>query len=84
MVLIKSTKLNKTALDMTIHYEELLNFLQQCIQDPTLLLDRNWNVFKSEGKLYSNDKALNHRLKKITNLYMIFSMLKLVIHSPLH
>ena len=64
MVLVKSTTLNKTALAMTVHYEELLDFLERCIDNPALLLDQSVTVFKTEERLYLTDTALNHRLKK--------------------
>ena len=63
MMLVKSKTLQKTALDMTLHYEQLLDFLQHCINDPARFLDRDLVVFKTEG-IYSSDDKLNHRLKK--------------------
>ena len=62
MMLVKSKELNKTALDMNVHYEELLDFLQRLIDTPSLILNREQIVFPSEPRLYSNDKSLNHRL----------------------
>ena len=75
-VLVESTNLNKTALAMIVHYEDLLDFLIRFIENPALLLDQNVTVFETEEQLYSTDTALNHRLKKIANLYMIFYTLK--------
>ena len=62
MMLVKSKELNKTALDMNVHYEELLDFLQRLIDTPSLILNREQIVFPSEPKLYSNDKSLTHRV----------------------
>ena len=45
MTLAKSTDLNKSALDMSTHYKELLDIL---ITNPSLLLDSRMQVFKSE------------------------------------
>ena len=63
MMLVKSKELNKTALDMNVHYKELLDFLQRLIDTPSLILNREHIVFPSEPRLYSNDKKLNHRLR---------------------
>ena len=63
MMLVKSKVLNKSALDMNVHYKELLDFLQRLIDKPSLILNREQIVFPSEFRLYSNDKKLNHRLR---------------------
>jgi len=63
MMLVKSKELNKLALDMNVHYKELLDFLQRLIDKPLLILNREQIVFPSEPRLYSNDKKLNHRLR---------------------
>ena len=62
MTLVKSTELNKSALDMNIHYKELLEFFNVLIMDPSALLDPGTLVFKSEPLLYSESSKLNHRL----------------------
>ena len=49
MVLVKSTNLNKTAIEMSSHYEELLNFFSTLITEPGKLLDSDMQVFKSES-----------------------------------
>ena len=63
VMLVKSKELNKTALDMNVHYKELLDFLQRLIGTPSLILNREHIVFPSKPRLYSNDKKLNHRLR---------------------
>ena len=63
ITLVKSTDLNKSALDMNAHYLELLEFFQLLITKPFTLLDLETVVFKSEPLLYSASK-LNHRLTK--------------------
>lgn len=62
MMLVKSTVLNKSTLDMNTHYKELLKFLENVITNPSALLDSETQVFKSEPLLYSKSKKLNHRL----------------------
>ena len=56
MMLVKSKELNKTALDMNVHYKELLDFLQRLSDTPSLIVNREHIVFPSEPRLYSNDK----------------------------
>ena len=63
MVLVKSTNLNKTAIEMSSHYEELLNFFSTLITEPGRLLDSDMQVFKSESFLYGKFNKLNHRLQ---------------------
>ena len=62
MALAKSTTLNKSALDMTYHYLELLTFLREIQQYPDTLLNRQYQVFLSERRLYGDDSHVNHRL----------------------
>ncbi len=64
MTLVKSTDLSKSALDMNIHYEELLEFFDILITSPAALFDSETLVFKSELLLYSESSKLNHRLTK--------------------
>ena len=54
MILVKSTNLNKMAIEMSSHYEELLNFFSTLITEPSKLLDSDVQVFKSESFLYGN------------------------------
>ena len=62
MTLVKSTDLNKSALDMNAHYKELLEFFDVVTTNPTALLGSETLVFKSEPRLYSESMKLNHRL----------------------
>ena len=64
MILVKSTKLNKSSLDMNIHYEELLAHLESLSVNPESILDSEVLIFKSERSLYSDASKLNHRLTK--------------------
>ena len=62
MMLVKSTDLCKSALDMNVHYFELLEFFQNLMVKPSILLDPEILVFKSEPQIYSDCLKLNHRL----------------------
>ena len=62
MMLVKSTVLNKSSLSMNVHYQELLDFLDEVSASPSILLDRDRSVFTTEPRLYSTDVSLNHRL----------------------
>ena len=62
MMLVKSTDLRKSALDMNVHYVEVLEFLQNLTTKPSILLDPEILVFKSELRIYSDSMKLNHRL----------------------
>ena len=62
MMLVKSTDLCKSALDMNVHYFELLEFLQNLTVKPSILLDPEIWVFKSEPQIYSDCPKLNHQL----------------------
>ena len=61
VILAKSTKLKKSALDMNTHYLELQVFLQELQKHPEIVMDQRCRVFKSEEKLYGDDKNVNHR-----------------------
>lgn len=63
MTLVKSADLNKTAIEMSSHYEELLNFFGTLITEPSEFLDSDMQVFKSESLLYGESSKLNHRLR---------------------
>ena len=65
MTLVKSTELNKSSLDMIIHYEELLAHLESLSVNPESILDPEVSIFKSEKSLYSDASKLNHRLTKV-------------------
>ena len=62
MMLVKSADLCKSALDMNVHYFELLEFFQSLMIKPSILLDPEILVFKSEPRIYSDSNKLNHRL----------------------
>ena len=62
MILVKSSNMKKTAIDMRSHYEELLNFFSTVITEPEVFLDSNVQVFTSESLLYGESKKFNHRL----------------------
>ena len=62
MALAKSNTLNKSALDMTYHYLELLTLLCEIQQHPDTVLDSQYQVFCSERRLYGDDARVNHRL----------------------
>ena len=51
------------AIELSLHYEELLNFFSTLITEPSKLLDSDVQVFKSESLLHGNFKKLNHRLQ---------------------
>ena len=62
VMLAKSTSLNKNVLDMNKHYLELQTFLSEVERYPEAAMDRNYQVFSSEKRLYGQDKNVNHRL----------------------
>ena len=67
VMLSKSTDLNKSALDMNIHYLELKSWLQEIEQYPEVVMEKSYRVFQSESDtLYGSNKKLNHRLHKIS------------------
>lgn len=70
VMLAKSNKLEKTALDMNQHYLELQMFLQELECHPEVIMDRNYSVFRSEARLYGEDKklAVNHRINPKSKL----------------
>ena len=63
MILVKSTDLNKTAIEMSLHYEELVNFFGTLITKPCEILNSDIQVFESESSLYDESSKLNHRLR---------------------
>ena len=60
VMLSKSSDIGKSVMDMNVHYLELQVYLQELKIDPELVMDKNYRVFKSEEKLYGNNK-FNHR-----------------------
>ena len=59
--LAKSTELKKCAMDMNMHYLELDGFLEHVEDNPSIVLKNLVEVFKSEPKLYGDEKT-NHRI----------------------
>ena len=58
--LAKSKKMNKSAYDMGQHYLELKMYLEEVEKYPEVTLDKNYQVFPSEQRLYC-DSAVNPR-----------------------
>ena len=48
---------------MNLHYLELELILREMEKDPEIAMERSYEVFASERRLYGNDKKVNHRLK---------------------
>ena len=61
MMLMKSTDLGKKYLDLNPHMKELLDFLTELSHHPRLCLDPQDNIFRTEPRLYDDDKRLNYR-----------------------
>ena len=61
VILAKSTELKKSALEMNTHYFELQVYLEELKEHPKIIMNQNYRVFKSEGRLYGDDKKVNHR-----------------------
>lgn len=62
VMLSKSNDLGKSALDMNQHYLELNTYLQEVEHNPDIVMEREYQVFRSEKKLYGDNKKINHRL----------------------
>ena len=60
VTLAKSQQLDKSALDMNIHYLKLDGFLEELEADASIALDPYKRVFTSEKRLY-DDPSINHR-----------------------
>ncbi len=61
--LAKSKELNKSSYDMQKHYLELKVFLLELQHHPEIIAERDYEVFVSERRLYSDSK-FNHRYHK--------------------
>ena len=61
VMLSKSTALDKSAFDMKAHYLELQIWLDKIQRNPAVIFNRQYHVFQSEERLYSDDKKVNHR-----------------------
>ena len=62
VMLAKSNVLKKSVIDMNTHYFELQMFLQELTYHPEIIMDKAYNVFKSEHRLYGDNTKTNHRL----------------------
>ena len=62
MMLVKTKALDKSVLDMNVHYLELKGFLEELTQHPQQIMNPNYQVFPSEPRLYGNSPITNHRL----------------------
>ena len=62
VMLAKSNHLDKNVLDMNQHYLQLKVFLAEVEHDPETAMNKGFEVFVSEKRLYGNDKKVNHRL----------------------
>ena len=62
MMLVKTKALDKSVLDMNVHYLELKGFLEELTQHPHQIMNPNYQVFPSEPRLYGNSPITNHRL----------------------
>ena len=54
--LVKSRKLDKSLLDMNVHYLELLNFLQELKLHSACIMNRSKPVFVSESRYMDREK----------------------------
>ena len=61
-MLAKSNDLGFSVLSMNQHYLELQTYLSELKMNPELAFDANYHVFRSEKRLYGEDKKVNHRL----------------------
>ena len=62
MMLVKSKALDKSVLDMNVHYLGLKGFLEDLTQHPQQIRNPNYQVFPSEPRLYGDSPITNHRL----------------------
>ena len=73
VMLSKSKELAKSVLDMNTHYLELSCFLSEVETSPEVIMDRNYEVFRSERELYGLSSTVNHRHHK--NVDAVFTKL---------
>ena len=64
MILVKSTELDKSVLDMSAHYLELKVFLEELSHHPEEIMNPEHHVFQSEPQLYDPLLKTNHRIHK--------------------
>lgn len=62
VMLAKSNSLDKNVFSMNQHYMELNTFLQETEKEPKVVMNKDYNVFRSEQRLYGDDKLTNHHL----------------------
>ena len=63
MMLVKSTELDKSVLDMSVQYLELKVFLEELSHHPEEIMNPDHHVFPSESRLYeSSSQKTNHRI----------------------
>ena len=63
MMLVKSTELDKSVLDMCVHYLELKVFLEELSHHPKEIKNLEHQVFQSaEPRLYGPSSKTNHRI----------------------
>ena len=67
IILVKSTDLNKTAIEMSLHYEELVNFFGTLITKPCEILNSGIQVFESESSLFRYLKVNPHCMMNLVN-----------------
>lgn len=70
VVLAKSKQLKKVVLDMNTHYLELLTFLKELQKNPMIIMNCDYQVFKSESSLYGDNKDINHRTQPKSKLVL--------------
>ena len=56
MMLVKSKELDKSVLDMNVHYLEIKGSLEHFESNPVMLLNPNTQVFPSKPRLYGTSK----------------------------
>jgi hypothetical protein len=72
----KSKHLNKSTLDLNLHYLELKCFLTEAENHPEIVLEQEHQVFVLEKSLYGIDKATNHHLNKAAIYQAVFNAAK--------
>ena len=60
VMLSKSTSLSKTAFNMNINHLELQLYLEEIERNPSIVVDRDYHVFRSEERLYGDNEEVNH------------------------
>ena len=69
VMLSKSKELAKSVMDMNNHYLELLCFLNDIQKSPELVMDKCYEVFQDEKRLYGLSSTVNHRRHKMLRAY---------------